>query len=134
MPFLTIPNKLTNATRPTVPANQKLTSAEFNTLKAAFNANYQELLNIAAALGVLPYVRFNSNITIVSAGIYVFYGASPRTVTINNAINGIVEIRTVATADLTLSASLTPSHLGAIFEGSAATVFRWDSVDVNYNF
>ena len=137
MGYLGIAEKLTNAPQPTIAINKKLTSAEFNQLRTEFNANYELILDNAAAISLLsptPYIRKNVDFTISSPGVYVFFGSTQRTFTINNAIDGVIEIRIIASVDLLLSATLNSGHLGTIYAGSSVTFLRWDSVDLEYNF
>lgn len=132
-----IRNKATFQSRPAVPSNKQLKSAEWVQLMDLIDTNYQELLDlvaVVAGLSPLPYVRFDADFNITNAGIYVFFGSTGRTVTIDDAIDGLVEIRTVANADLTISGNLNANHLGTIYTGSAVTSLRWDSVDLEYTF
>lgn len=84
--------------------------------------------------GTGQITRANTDITISQAGIYLFYGSVARTFTIDDSINGIIEIRTIATADLALSGSINSNHLGTIYQGTAATRFLWDSVTSEYTY
>jgi len=136
--FWTELTKSTKTARPSIAVNQKLTSADFNLLTDLINHNAQELIDLQVAVGLLPdtlpEVREDQDFNISSRGIYLFFGSTPRTFTIDDAIVGVVEIRTIATADLTLSGNINSNHLGIISEGQAATVFRWDSVSSEYTF
>lgn len=138
MPFWTKTNKTTKTARPTIAETQKVTSSEWNELtKDVINVNYQEFLDLKAIVDgadiFTPYIRKDIDFNITSNGVYVFFGSTPRAFTIDDGVT-VVEIRTVANADLTLVGNINANHLGTIYQGTAATVFRWDSVDLEYNF
>ena len=130
MGFLDGTIKTTFRTRPTVPTDQKATSAEYNTERAMFNINWQAFLDLQAQVDALPSFLLETekdiDFTITSKGIYIFTGSTDRTFTINDAIVGDVIIRTIATATLTLSGKINAAHLGAIYEGSGVTSLLWN--------
>jgi len=136
--FWTELTKTTKTAKPSIAVTQKLTSAEFNLLTDLINHNAQELIDLGVIVGnlpdTLPEVRKDVDFTITSRGIYLFFGSTQRTFTIADAIVGVVEIRTIATADLPLLGNINSNHLGTIFQGTPATVFRWDSVSGEYTF
>jgi hypothetical protein len=123
--------------RPTIPSNKQLKATEFVGLMNTIDTNYQELLNLVVAvsgLSPLPFVQEDVDFNITSSGIYLFYGSTARTFTIDDAIEGLVEIRTIATANLNLAGTIYSGHLGVIYQGSAATQFRWDSISGQYTY
>ena len=131
MPYSPFTPKVTNTPQPAIAANKKVTAADWNALVALIDANYTEFLALKLIVDGLdltfPTTRFDTDINITVKGRYVFFGATPRTVTISDNIVGSVEIRTIATADLTLTANLAAGHLGVIYEGSPVTFLLWDS-------
>ena len=138
MGFLDATQKTTFKTRPTIPATQQLTSAEYNALIAMFNINWQAFLDLQSQVDALPSFLLETekdiDFTITSKGIYIFKGSTDRTFTINDAIVGDVIIRTIATATLTLSGKINAAHLGAIYEGSPVTSFLWNVTADEYIF
>jgi len=130
--------KTTKTARPSLGETQKVVSAEFNELTDLINHNGQVLIDLQTLVDsipdALPEVRKDIDFNITSKGIYLFFGSTQRTFTINDAIVGVVEIRTIATADLILSGNINSNHLGSIHEGQSATVFRWDSISGKYTF
>jgi len=138
MPFWTRTEKSTQTPRASIASNKKLVSAEFNELTAFFNVNYQEFIDLRVLVensGIsLPYIRKDVDFNITSSGIYLFFGDTPRTFIIDDAIIGVVEIRTVSTAELSLSGEIHPNHMGVIYPETAATVFRWDDFLSKYTF
>jgi len=130
MPYSGFTPKSTNTPRPAIAVNKKVTAAEWNALYQLVDENYTEFL----AVGLAVITRFDTAITISSAGVYIFFGSVARTVTISDGIVGEVQIRTVATADLTLSALLAAGHLGVISEGQSVTSLIWDSTLGKYTY
>lgn len=123
--------------RPTVPNNKQLKAAEFVALMQTIDDNYSEFLALSLlvdGLSPLPFVQKDVDFNITSSGIYLFYGSTERTFTIDDAIDGLVEIRTIATANLNLSGTIYSGHIGIIYEGNAATQFRWDSISGQYTY
>lgn len=139
MPFWTRLPKTTKTARPSIAETQKVTADEFNELTTSvINVNYQEFLDLKVIVDnlpdSLPEIRKDIDFNITSRGIYTFFGSAPRTFTIDDAIVGVVEIRTIATTDLALIGTINTNHLKSISEGQAATVFRWDTVALEYTF
>lgn len=134
MGFSNIGVKTTFQSRPDVPTNKKILASEFNSLVSDLNANYQEFLDFKSSVeSNLPVVTFNSDYAITDRGIYIFYGSTPRSITINDAISGEVQLRTVATADLTLPNKI--DGYGTVFsEGERMLSLRWDPVNLTYTY
>ena len=138
MGFITTDAKTTNTPRPGIPSTQKVVSSEYNDLTGNININYQEFLDLKTIVdnlpASLPYVEISADFNITSKGIYVFKGSTDRTFTIDDAIEGDVIIRTVATADLTLSGNINSAHMGVIYQGSPLTAFLWSATESEYTF
>jgi hypothetical protein len=79
-------------------------------------------------------ISSDQDLTISSKGTYLFFGSTPRTWTINDGIIGQVEIRTLASVDLTLTASLPTSHLGTIYSGTPVQFLKWSQNDSLYTY
>lgn len=84
---------------------------------------------------VLPLpVESDQDLTITERGVYIFYGSTARTWTIDDDIRGEVEIRTLASVDLALTASLPNSHLGTIYSGTQNQRFLWSPENDLYTY
>ena len=138
MGFITTPDKTTFQTRPSIPSNQQLKSAEYNALIAMFNVNYQEFLDLQTLVNALPaslpQIEVTGTFNITSKGIYILSGGTGGTVAIDDAISGDVIIRTIATATFLLSGNINSNHLGSIYEGTPKTSFLWNATANEYIF
>ncbi len=78
--------------------------------------------------------RFDTDLVIETAGIYLFHGTGNRTCNINDGISGLVDMRTTASGTLTLSGRINDNFIKTMPPGRASVVFVWDDVGNEYVF
>ncbi len=144
---LSIATKTTYKARHDLAPDKKLTATEVNQIVRTINSQGSSIENIKNYLQVLfavddenilqaissileePfYLEASQSLAIAKAGAYVFKGGNEgRTFTINDNIQGMVEVRSLATVDLALEGKFAPSFSPIIYPNSAVRFFRWSS-------
>ncbi len=151
---LDIGTKKTYKARPDLAPDRKLTATEVNRivdkiksqgvsiknlssyLQGLFELDNDDILaGIRSFLEELVYKEVNNSLAIKKAGVYVFTGGEEgNKFTIDNDIQGIVEVRSVATVNLGLEGVFAPSFNPVIYPNSAAVFFRWSKRNSFYMY